>query len=219
MYRGWELPDFGWVKLNVHAVYYNQPLANGNRSGVGAVLRDHEGEILLMVSGSIPRVNPRANELLSMSLGLRCAYYKDKHNVVLETEHEDAYNEWENWKWFVDDRHRSVVDQLNQRKKDKRLKLQVSIVRESQNMLARYLAEDGALNRTAPVLFRRNFGRVRELWHLDMGLGWVGEGFDLVEEDQYLQQQQLVVGLEGMGEHDNEHAEDSGSAAVVAAGV
>lgn len=214
----WELPDAGWVKLNVHAVYYRQALPNGNHSGLGAVLRDHEGEILCMVSGSIQNVNPPANEFLSMCLGLRCAFYKGKHNVILETEHEDAYKEWENWKWFVDDRHRSVVDRLNQRKKDKRLKLEVSIVGTSKNMLARYLTEDGARNRTAPVMFRRNFGRVRELWHLDLGLGSVEEGYDIVEGEDYIQQQQLAVGLEGIGDHAMENAKDTGSTALGVAG-
>lgn len=93
MYRGWELPEAGCVKLNVHAVHYNQRLSNGNRSGLGAVLRDHEGDILLMVSGPIQNVNPRQNELLSMCLGLRLAFYKGKCNVILETEHEEVYNE------------------------------------------------------------------------------------------------------------------------------
>lgn len=138
----------GWVKVNVHGVHYNKPLPNGNRTGLGVVLRDHDGEVLLMVSSSIKNVNPRANELLSMSLGLRLAYYKGKHSVVLETEHEEAHKEWDNSKWLVDARHRSVVEQLNHMKADRRLKLEVSIVGQTKNMMACFLAEDGATHMT-----------------------------------------------------------------------
>lgn len=41
----------------------------------------------------------------------------------------------------------------------------------SENRLATYLAHDEAANKTSLVLFRRLFGRVKEIWMLDMGLG------------------------------------------------
>lgn len=61
---------------------------------------------------------------------------------------------------------------------------------ESQNLLARYLAEDGAATKTRTVCVYRLFGRVSELWHLDMGLGFVGDGFMVIDEDEYPAQQQ-----------------------------
>lgn len=41
---------------------------------------------------------------------------------------------------------------------------------ESQNKLARYLAEDGATTKIRVVRILMSFGRVRELWYLDMGM-------------------------------------------------
>lgn len=55
----------------------------------------------------------------------------------------------------------------------------------SENRLARYLAEDGANNRTRLVVYRRMFGRVRKLWMLDMGLGINVGDFEVLTEDEY----------------------------------
>lgn len=183
---GWELPEEGVVKANVHAVFYNSPLPNGNNSGVGVVIRNSEADILAMVSGSIQNVNKRANELWSMLYGLRCCLYARKHNVILETECGEAVQEWKGWKSFVDPRHRDLIKSLNKRVSDKRLLLEISVVDDSVNQLARYLAEDGAANRTLPVWIKQPFGRVREIWHLDMGLGTTCNGFDLVTEEEYM---------------------------------
>lgn len=54
-----------------------------------------------------------------------------------------------------------------------------------QNMLARFLEEDGANNRTRLVVFRRSFVQVRNLWRLDMGLGGGGELFEEISENGY----------------------------------
>lgn len=48
-----------------------------------------------------------------------------------------------------------VIRQFEQRKKDPNLKLFSRVVEESQNKLARYLAEDRALNMTYLVIFPR----------------------------------------------------------------
>lgn len=53
---------------------------------------------------------------------------------------------------------------------------------------------------------------MRELWHLDLGLGLVAEGYDILEEDEYIRQQ--VLDVEGMGEHLMDNAEETGSAAL-----
>lgn len=54
------------------------------------------------------------------------------------------------------------------------------------NRLARFLAEDGAATRTRAVRVYSAFGRVSELWHLDMGLGLVADQFMVIDEDEYL---------------------------------
>ncbi|KAL1808626.1 hypothetical protein ACET3Z_025616 [Daucus carota] len=158
---GWKLPKKGTVKVNVHAVYYDKPLGNGNNSG--------------------------------------------KHNIILETEFGDAVREWESWRNFIDPTHSEVIRSLVHRTEDERLNLEICVVKQSRNRLARYLAKDGAPNRTMPVIFTRAFGRVRDLWHRDMGLGTTEFGFDLVTEEHYRKMEECDS-KEGMGEirHDDE---------------
>ncbi|KAL8093955.1 hypothetical protein AgCh_035728 [Apium graveolens] len=185
MEMGWSLPPKGFVKVNMFGVFCENPLPNGNRSGLGIDVRDSNGDILLMVTGSLQILNERVNELWSLLLGLRGCLYVWKHKVILETEHVEAVAEWEAWSSFIDPRYSDVIRSLVKRRTDKRLKLHVSVVNESKNQLARFLAKDGALNRTLPVIMARPFGRVKEIWHRDMGLGTTDMGFDLVTEEQY----------------------------------
>lgn len=51
MEMGWELPLEEFVKVNVFRVFCDNPLPNGNTSGLGIVVRNSDDEILLMVSG------------------------------------------------------------------------------------------------------------------------------------------------------------------------
>lgn len=63
--------------------------------------------------------------------------------------------------------------------------LRVKAVSASENRLARYLALDEARNRTRLVLYRRMFGRVREIWMFDMGLGFAEGDSEPISEDEY----------------------------------
>ena len=103
--------------------------------------------------------------------------YQRENQLELDTEDAEAMMEWENWRWFVDPRHNRVMEQLNGRLRNKNLKLRKRIVGASQNQLARYFAEDATTTKFSPVRIFRPSGRVGELWHLDMGLGFAGEGF------------------------------------------
>ncbi|KAK1381058.1 hypothetical protein POM88_027802 [Heracleum sosnowskyi] len=99
-----------------------------------------------------------------------------------------------------DRKQQGLIQQLDQRKSDPNLTLEVDVIRESQNRLARFLATDGAQNRTRLVAFRRAFERVRELWRLDMGLGPVDElwRFQVIEEDEYQVRVEDEEEVEGM---------------------
>ncbi|KAL8128290.1 hypothetical protein AgCh_015029 [Apium graveolens] len=48
----WRMPEKGWVKLNVHGYYTPEALTNGNKTGVGAVLRNDQGKIVKMLTGT-----------------------------------------------------------------------------------------------------------------------------------------------------------------------
>ncbi|WOG81936.1 hypothetical protein DCAR_0101094 [Daucus carota subsp. sativus] len=201
----WSLPSIGFVKINVHAVYYDPPLPNGNTTGIGVVIRDDEGFILAILTGSLGHINQRANELWAIQLGLQLAFQIGEKALELESESAAAIQEWDDHRWFTDPRHSRMVEQLNQRLSVGRIHLVKRVVVESQNMLARYLAEDGAATKFRVVRMKRPFGRVRELWHLDMGLGFIGGNFGVVNEEEYaaLQQQEM------MEEHG--HAEGAGN--------
>lgn len=64
---------------------------------------------------------------------------------------------------FLDPSHAGLIQQLEQHKKGHRLILRVNFVGESENRLVRWLAENGAQSRTRLVLYRRLFGRFKEL--------------------------------------------------------
>ncbi|KAK1358885.1 hypothetical protein POM88_043359 [Heracleum sosnowskyi] len=117
MERRWVFPKRNFVKINTHTVTLPHRLPNGNNMGLGVVIRDHRGSIVLMVS--------------------------EQARIV-----------------------------------------------------------DGVQIRTRLVVFRRGFGRVRELWRLDMGLGLVDERFQVVEEDEAEAEdtEEEDEEVEGMGE-------------------
>lgn len=137
-----------------------------------------------MVSGSILGLTPKANELWALLAGLRCAFYEDENCIQLKTDNHEAVKEWEDWRWFLNPILTKVIQQLEQRKKDLNLTLEIKTMNESENRFAMYLAVDGA-QKSRLLLFRRSFGRVRvrELWHLDMGLGPTQARFEIAVED------------------------------------
>ncbi|WOG86594.1 hypothetical protein DCAR_0205809 [Daucus carota subsp. sativus] len=114
MELGWELPPKGFVKVNVYGIFRETPLANGNRSGLGVLVRDSDGQILAMVSGALQIVNKRVNELWAMLMGLKCCLYVGKHQVILKTEHAEVLAEWEGWQKFVDPCYSDVIESLVQ---------------------------------------------------------------------------------------------------------
>ncbi|KAL1817929.1 hypothetical protein ACET3Z_020503 [Daucus carota] len=185
MEKSWKFPAEGFIKVNVHAFTRDVALPNGNDSGIGIVLRDRKGTIIKMYYGTIRNLTTRANELWALLVGLKGAFIEQENMVELETDNGEAVKEWEDWKWFIDQNHCKVIQQLEQRKSDPNLTLVVRVVKESQNRLARYLAEAGALQNTRLVVMRRLFGRVKEIWSLDMGLGAIHGGFEAMSEEEY----------------------------------
>ncbi|KAK1399086.1 hypothetical protein POM88_008949 [Heracleum sosnowskyi] len=174
----WRMPPKGVIKINVHAFFTDQPLENGNHSGIGVVCRNSKGDIVSMLSGSLGFDNRRENEYNAFMEGLKQAYYRDYTDIVLETDHVEAY-----WIW----RHSSlegapepqapIVQQLNQRRQDENYRSKVFLTDFEDNALAVYLAEYGAQNFKEMVVMENPFGRVQELWSLDMGLGPIGPRF------------------------------------------
>ncbi|KAL1808033.1 hypothetical protein ACET3Z_025023 [Daucus carota] len=78
-------------------------------------VRDDEGVILAILTGSLGHLNPRANELWTIQLGFQMAFKLRENAIEKETESAAALQEWEDHRWFTDPRHTRMVEQLNQR--------------------------------------------------------------------------------------------------------
>lgn len=109
----WRMPRDGFVKINVHACFFEEPLPNGNRSGIGYVFRDDHGRIVRMVAGTLGIQERKINELYAMLMGLRRAYLESITQMVLETDNAGAYWEWRFSDGDVIPEHRYVVNPLN----------------------------------------------------------------------------------------------------------
>lgn len=70
--------------------------------------------------------------------------------------------------------HEFVTRQFNTRKLDENQVLMSRLIDESANALSRYVAIHGAAIYDQMVIFFQPFGRVREIWNHDMGLGPIG---------------------------------------------
>lgn len=112
MEKTWDFPKHGFVKINVHAITLQHPLPNGNNSGIGVVLRNHEGKLLKIVSGSINNLTARGCELWAMFVGLRSAFFSKHNKLELESDNDEAVRELLGWKWFIDQNHATLIQQL-----------------------------------------------------------------------------------------------------------
>ncbi|KAK1371307.1 hypothetical protein POM88_037399 [Heracleum sosnowskyi] len=183
----WRMPDFGVVKVNVNGFFTEDPFPNGNVSGVGVVIHDHRGKIVSMFAGSLGIENQRVNEHYAMFEGLVRAYWEREDVVELEADNVAAYWEWTNSMVHgVLDECQFIVQQLNQREADGNLVLTKRPIDEDSNALARYLARHGAENWKSMICNEEPFGRISELWSLDMGLGLIGGLFQIVLQNDLI---------------------------------
>lgn len=84
MQKTWDYPKEGYVKINVHALSLAHSLPNDNTNGVGIVIRDDEGKLVNIVSGTIRNVTVRGCELWAMLAGLRSGFFFKKNKIELE---------------------------------------------------------------------------------------------------------------------------------------
>lgn len=59
----WVPPPFSTLKINVHAVSFDESLANENTCGLGVVLRTSDGNLVNCIVGTIPGLTPFAAQL------------------------------------------------------------------------------------------------------------------------------------------------------------
>lgn len=182
---GWELPRKGVFKVNVHGHFAGLRLPNGNLTGIGVVVRDYRGKIVRMLAGSLGIENQRSNELHAFMEGMKLIYDDDYPNSILETDHVAAYWEWKDSREIgATPENAFILKQLNTRKADRNFKLEIRLTDEDDNRLAAYLAQHGANNWKQMVVIENSFGRLFEIWSLDMGLGRVGPQFHRIHEEE-----------------------------------
>ncbi|KAK1372963.1 hypothetical protein POM88_029156 [Heracleum sosnowskyi] len=90
----WTLPKDDFIKINVHGVFFDEPLPNRNRSGIGIVFRYYRGAIVRMYAGSLGIQERRLDELYAMQYALRKAFFGNFNLLELESDHVGAYWEW-----------------------------------------------------------------------------------------------------------------------------
>lgn len=71
MALNWVPPPNGTLKVNVHAVIFDAPIPNGNRNGMGIVLRTSNGNLVSCIAGVIPGLSSLENQLSAVLVGLR----------------------------------------------------------------------------------------------------------------------------------------------------
>lgn len=197
----WIMPRKDKVKINVHGCFFEVPLPNGNRTGIGLVVRNSKGKILRMIAGSLEFINRRLNEYQALLEGCKCAYLELWEDFILECDHLDSFWEWKNSTLEgVHPDHAHLVQQLNQRQADRNFRMEVTLCDANANALATYLAHHGAENFKNMVIIEQPFGRVRELWNLDMGLGSADPRFVAIHERDLNPD---VVDVEAVPEVDN----------------
>lgn len=181
------MPRRVMVKINVHGCFLNEPLPNGNISGIGAVIRNSRGRILRMLSGSLEIQNQRQNEFQALLEGCKIAYTENWEQFYLESDHFEAFWEWRNS--ILEGAHPDHADwvqQLNQRKADPNFNIEPTLCDANANGLAIFLAHHGAQNYKAMVVIARPFGEIFEIWSRDMGLGSADPRFLAVNEEDLL---------------------------------
>ena len=127
--------------LTSMGVFFENPLPNGNRSGIELVVRNGRGKILRMIAGSLEFVHRRLNEYQALLEGCKCVFLKDWKYFDLECDHLDSFWEWKNSTLEgVHPEHAPIVQQLNQRQADRNFVMEVKLCDPTANALATYLA-------------------------------------------------------------------------------
>ncbi|KAK1391994.1 hypothetical protein POM88_011050 [Heracleum sosnowskyi] len=168
----WTIPKPGFCKLNVHGCYIGRPFKNGNKTGVGAVIRDDKGKIVRMLTGTQPGFSEKRIMCFAMMMGLRLAWEEQKKLIILETDNWFAFQCYYG-KWCEECKYE--IDQIQKRREDKNMKIGVIYIPPAANRLAIYLAKNGSETREDIHITKKPFGKVLEIWYEEMRIGspWI----------------------------------------------
>lgn len=148
------------------------PAANGNTTGLGAVIRRANGGMASSISGTIQNLSPVENQLAAIHIGMKRAYEETCKKVIVEIDNLEAFGMLKFQHNGISQTALNIIQQIKILKKDKIWKCKIRYVYPRRNKVATYLALLGA------DLFGRLFlsfeplGRAAELMDLDVGLGF-----------------------------------------------
>ncbi|KAK1395998.1 hypothetical protein POM88_005862 [Heracleum sosnowskyi] len=168
----WTIPKPGFCKLNVHGCYTGRSFKNGNKTGVGAVIRDDKGKIVRMLTGTQYEFFEKRIMCFAMMTGMRLAWEEQKELIIPETDNWIVFQCYYG-KWCEECKYE--IDLIQKRMEDKNMKIEVIYIPLAANKLAIYLVENGGETREDIHITKKPFRKVLEIWYEEMGLGspWI----------------------------------------------
>ncbi|KAK1389909.1 hypothetical protein POM88_018087 [Heracleum sosnowskyi] len=103
-----------------------------------------------------------------MMMGLRLAWEEQKELIIPETDNWFAFQCYYG-KWCEECKYE--IYQIQKRREDKNMKIEVIYISHDANRLAIYLAENGGETREYIHITKKPFGKVIEIWYEEIGLG------------------------------------------------
>lgn len=199
----WVPPPQGTLKVNVHGTSFDNPLPNGNRNGIGVVLRTSGGNMINCIAGIIPNLTLIACQVWAILIGLRRAFIEGVKNVILETYNMAAF-------WGVQfanqnnyPQYRDLIQKILIRIRDPGWNVSFRFVYLERNRAPTYLAILGGKLFTHLYIFYEPIGALGQILDLDMGLGPHNDQFleaPMVQEEIEVFNEALVEGWGGLAE-------------------
>lgn len=171
MALNWVPPPNGTLKVNVHGVSFDAPMPNGNRNGMGIVLRTSNGNLVNCIAGVIPGLSPLENQLSAVMVGLRRAFIEGVKSVIIETDNMAAFGAVQMAHQNQHPQVAGLIQQILTRIRDPNWTCSFRFVYSARNSLATYLSLLGGELFCRLYIFYEPIGRMAELMDLDMGLG------------------------------------------------
>lgn len=190
----WKAPSLGITKVNCHGVTLDVATPNGNITGLAAILRRSNGNLISSIVGSVRRLSPLGNQLWAIFCGMRRAFLDTTRQVVVETDNLEAFGAIKFPNAAATPEIASIVQQIRILKSNSSWSCSILYVYPRRNRVATYLALLGAELFTRLFFFAEPLGRAAELMDLDIGLGPHDQ--DLIEAEMVEEElEQLEVAL------------------------
>ncbi|KAL1806764.1 hypothetical protein ACET3Z_029832 [Daucus carota] len=171
----WDVPEPGFVKINVHCEIIQAPLANGNAMSIGALIRDSDSEKLWGIMG--PVKDASEEQAIMAAVQAACIHcQKMKWDLThIETTNRDVFEiirvqehiilteeQLESYRLFNTIHANNYKDGVTDRR--------ISCVPEHMNASAKYMAVYGLNNLTCLVEAPGVFGDLQHYLDRDMGM-------------------------------------------------